>query len=255
MAKKLYTHQQIRKSLKRDELRDLTEKTIHFAKTHTENILISLGVLAVIAFLVPLYFNHLETSERRAAGMYNTAVSHYLQPLAGQSAAVGAELFRTREEKYKKTQQSFAEVAGTYKNTQAGKMARLGQANSLFFQQKYDEAQALYRQELPNHEGAMGVTIRMRIAQCMESSGKFKEAMDEYQQMLQQDPENFSRQAGRLGLARCQIKLGQNAEAEKILKEIAAADPGSYWSETARRQMAWLSYSAASVAGPGNSTK
>jgi len=253
MAKKLYTHKQIRKSIKRDELRDLAERAVHYMKHNTENLLISLGVLAVIAFLVPLYLNHLNTSERRAAGLYNTAVGYYLQPLAGQGMASGSEVFRTREEKYKKSQQAFSEVAVTYKNTQSGKLARLGQANSLFFQNKYDEALAIYQQELAGHaKDAVGVTIRLRMAQCLESTGKYKEALDSYRPLM---TDAFSRPSAQLGAARCLDKLGQKADAEKTLRELQGSDAGEYWSESARRQLALMSAAAVPLAGSEKSSK
>jgi hypothetical protein len=56
MAKKLYTHKQIRKSIKQDELRNALTRLITSARQNTENLLIVGIIVVVIAILIPLYF-------------------------------------------------------------------------------------------------------------------------------------------------------------------------------------------------------
>jgi predicted negative regulator of RcsB-dependent stress response len=239
MAKKYYSHQQIRKSIKRDELRDFTNRAFHFARTNTENLLISAVIVAVVAILVPLYFNHLESNEHRASSLLNNAINYYIQPLAGQHAAVGSEAFRSLDEKYKKTQQAYSEVATTYKNTKSAQIARLGEANALFFQKKYNDALAIYQQELPQHvKDTLGSSIQFRMGQCQESQAHWKEALGIYQEILRQDSQNYNRHAIRQAMARCYSGLGQKAEAEKLLNEEKAEKGGGYWAEAARQQLA-----------------
>ena len=104
MAKKRYSHKQIRKSIKQDELRNALTRIVAFGKKNTENILISAIIFIVILVLIPLYFNNREKNEERATGLLNRAMNYSRQPVAGKFADPSSGTFRTREEKYGKTQ-------------------------------------------------------------------------------------------------------------------------------------------------------
>lgn len=238
MAKKRYSHKQIRKSLKQDELRNFLNRTIRFFRTNTENLMISAIIIGVIAILIPLYFRHQAGNEKRAQNLLNRAISYYNHPLAGGERASGREYFRSREEKYKKSQQAFTEIATTYRNTRAAGLASLGEANSWFYLKEYEKAMLIYQEQLQKKgEEDIGFTIPERLAACQENLEQWPEALATYQAILAEQPDYFNRRAVNISIARCYWNLDRKAEARELLAKEQSEEPGSYWSEIARRQM------------------
>ncbi len=232
MAKKRYSHKLIRKSLKQDELRNFLNRTIGLFRSNTENLLISAIIIGVIAILVPLYFRHQGANEKRAQNLLNRAISYNYQPLAS------GEGFRSLEEKYKKCQQAFAEIATTYRNTRAAGLASLGEANSWFFLKEYEKAMRIYQEQLQKREEeALGFTIQERLAACQENLEQWSKALATYQAILAEQPDYFNRRAVNISIARCYWNLDRKAEARELLAKEKSEEPGSYWSEIARRQM------------------
>jgi len=238
MAKKRYTHKQIRKSIKHDELRDLLGRLYDFVRKNTENILITVIIFVVILILIPLYFNNRRQNEQRAYSLLNRAISYSMQPVAEGLVDPSSGAFRTLDEKYKKVQQLFAEVSATYRNTHAALLAKVGEANASFYLKEYKEAIALYREaKLKQTDLHMKSTFDERIGACLENLGKWQEALNAYQSILKENPNYFNQRAVRISMARCLMNLGQSAQAKDILKAEQEKEPGSYWSEVARRRL------------------
>ncbi len=237
MAKKRYTHQQIRKSLKKDELRDMLTRAVDFAKGNTENLLIAAIIVGVLAVLLPMYFRHQADNEVRAASLLEQAIYYNLQPVQTESPDALRPSFKTLAEKYQKCREAYAEVANTYPNTRAARLGRLGEANSLFFLGKYTEAQGVYQAELDKlPKDFLAPTLRERIGACQENLQKWPEALATYQALLAEDPGYFNRRSVRLAEARCLFHLGKTAEARKLLDAEEQQGAGDFWSEAAREE-------------------
>jgi tetratricopeptide (TPR) repeat protein len=238
MAKKRYSHKQIRKSIKQDELRNALTRIIEFSKKNTENILISAIIFIVILVLIPLYFNNRAKNEERAGGLLNRAMNYSMQPIAGAYADPNSGAFRTLDEKYKKVQSSFNEITGTYRNTRAAQIAKVGEANASFYLKEYDKAIGLYQDaKLKQSDVQLKLTLDERIAASQSNLQKWQAALDVYQFILSEAPDYFNKRSVRLQMARCYTNLNQNEKAKAILEVEKNEDPGSYWSEIARRQM------------------
>lgn len=232
MAKKLYTHKQIRKSIKQDELRNALTRLITSARQNTENLLIVGIIVVVIAILIPLYFHNQRENGKRAVELLNRAVGWSLQPLG----AAGGESFRTAAEKYQKAQQGFAEVTASYRNASAAQQARRLEANSWFYLGEYAKAREIYQTEAAKaKEPTLRGSLLERLGACQENLKEWDAARQTYETLLAELPGYFNRRAVRLAIARCQRQLGQAEEADKILQAEEAAEPGSYWAEVARQ--------------------
>jgi predicted negative regulator of RcsB-dependent stress response len=236
MAKKRYTHQQIRKTIKRDELRDGLDKLVHYAKTNTENLLIAVIIGVVIVVLIPLYFRHQAGNELRAANLLDRGLSYDMQPVDAQGAVLGRG-FKSLEEKYQKTRDAFAEVTSTYRGTQAARLAGMGQANSQFWAKQYDKALAAYQSLLAEHKQDFWTpTLQERVGACQENLKQWQDALNTYQALLVQTPDYFNHRAVRVAEARCLFHLGKTKEARELLQAEMKIEPGSYWAEQARQQ-------------------
>jgi tetratricopeptide (TPR) repeat protein len=239
MSKHLYTHQQIKKNLKRDELREAIDKLVHFTKGNTENLLIAGILVAVMIILVPLYFRHQAGNELRAANLLDRAMMIYLQPVK-DAASTAAGTFKTAAEKYKKAQEAFAEVTGAYPRTKAARWAKLGEANAWFYLKAPEKALAIFQEELAKApKDVIAPSIQERIAACYVNLQKWAEAQATYEKLLAEFPEYANRRAVRLELARVLRSQNKMEESRKILEEEKNIEPGSYWSEQARRQLAF----------------
>lgn len=232
MAKKLYTHKQIRKSIKQDELRNALTKLIAAARQNTENLLIAAIIVIVIAVLIPLYFHNQSENGKRAVELLNRSLAWSLQPLG----ASGGEYFRTAAEKYQKIQQGCAEVSTSYRNTPAAQQARWLEANSWFYLGEYAKARDIYQTEAAKaKDPLLRGTLLERLGASQENLKEWGPAGQTYESLLAEYPDYFNRRAVRLALARCQRQLGQAEAADKILQAEAAEEPGSYWAEMARQ--------------------
>lgn len=238
MAKKRYTHKQIRKSIKQNELLNALNRGLAFFRGNTENLLITGIIIAVIAILVPLYFNNKKENERRADTLLNRAIGYTIQPIAEGRTASPEGAFRTAEEKYQKAQKAFAEIVASYRNTRAADQARVNEANAWFYLKEYEKALPLFQDALTRTNQALArATIQGRIGACQENLAQWQAARDTYQGLLSGEAEYFNARAVRLALARCHFQLGEKAEAEKMLLAERDREPGSYWSEIARQQL------------------
>ncbi len=231
MAKKRYSHKQIRKDLKKDELRNLIDKTVAFVKDNTENLLITVIIVGVIIVLIPLYFNHQVDNEMRAATMLNQAMSLSMQPVdQGQ--------FKTMGEKYKQLGQQYADIVSNYPRTTAGKMALLDEANAAYYAQDYAKAGALFEQALAKFQDMpLWLTIKERLGNCYEQQQQVDKAIATYQEILKDNPDYFAKASVNLSLAHCYLALNKTAEARALLQQ-QAAQPKSFWTTASGQLLA-----------------
>jgi tetratricopeptide (TPR) repeat protein len=241
MAQQHIKHKQILRTLKRDELREGIDRAVAFAKANTENLLISVIILVVLIILVPMYFKHQAENEMRASNLLDRAISISLQPVVGAGAQPG-QGFKTLDEKYHKTLEAFNEVSTTYRNTKVAILARLGEADGWFYLKDYAKAEAICREELAGKHAQdyWAPQLQARLAACQENQLKWGDAARTYGGIISASPAYYDLQDVRLGLARCESKLGQPEAAKKVLEQVQAADPTGFWAETARQQLVLL---------------
>jgi tetratricopeptide (TPR) repeat protein len=247
MVQKHIKHKQILKTLKRDELREGLDRAVAFAKANTENLLISVIIVVVLIILVPMYFKHQAENEMRASNQLDRAISVSMQPVQGENAGAGQPGFKTLDEKYRKTLEAYQEVSTTYHNTKVAILARLGEADCWFYLKDYTKAEAICQEELGKHtQDYYTPQLKARLAACQENTLKWGDAARTYQEILSQFPAYYDLQGVRLGLARCESKLGKLEDAKKILLQVQSADPSGFWSEAARQQLSLLNQGAVS---------
>jgi tetratricopeptide (TPR) repeat protein len=240
MAPQHIKHKQILKTLKRDELREFIDRIMAFSKSNTENLLISVIIVVVLAILVPMYFKHRAENEMRASNLLDRAISVSMQPVQGEASGF-AQGFKNYEEKYRKTLEAYQEVSTTYHGTRVAILAKLGEAQCWFYLKDYAKAMGVYTEALGKHADDFYTPgILDHMGACLENQQKWGEALKSYQDLLQRFPAYYGRRAVRLAEARCQASLGKLDEARRILAEEAAVDPGSAASEAARQQLALL---------------
>lgn len=233
MSKNPFSHKQIRKDMKKDELRDLVTRGLAFAKSNTENVVIAAVILLVVSILVPLYFRNQAENEKRAAQQMLRALSWYQQPVATGG------MFANRMEKYKRTQQAFAEVATTFPRARSVRWAKIGEANSLFCQGEYEKALAIFRDETAKQRpGWVSDSLNERQGACLENLNRWPEALAIYQKLLAQTPPAFQRSAVLGAQARCLARTGQQEQALAVWRALAADPKSGIWGEQARQQLA-----------------
>lgn len=231
MAKKRYSHKQIRKNIKKDELRDILDKSVGFVKNNTENLLITLIIVGVIIVLVPLYFSHQADNEMRAATMLNQAMSLSMQP-------VGQGQFKTMEEKYKQLGKQYADIVSNYPHTAAGKMSLLDEGNAAYYAKDYAKASGLFEQALAkDQQMPLTLTIKERLGNCFEQQKQYDKAIAAYQGILKENPDYFGKASVQLSLAHCFQATGKAAEAKAALQALAG-QPESFWATAAGQLLA-----------------
>lgn len=235
MAKQKYTHQQIRKTLKQDDLKVGLERLWHYARTNTENLIIAVILLGGILILVPLYFRHQATNEMRAASLLDRAWGYAAQPV-DLEAALSGRGFKSYEEKYQKVQQACAEIIATYRGTRSAKLAAQSEAQAFFALRQYDKALAAYQALLAQHpKDHLTASLQARIGASQEGLGQWAAALDIYRALQQAWPDAPEFRSARLGEARCLARLGKMDEARALLTEEAALLTESSTAQEAHR--------------------
>jgi tetratricopeptide (TPR) repeat protein len=232
------SHARIRQSIKQNDFQELIQRLTVFAKKHSENLLmIGIGVV-IVSILIPLYFKQQRGNEMRAMSLYNRANSINDQGISSDPERIAQGDFRSLEEKYRKVEEAYAEIIDNYRSSRVAGLAKLGKANALFYRKKYPEAMELYQTLLGSaKEPLMQISIRNRIAACLESLGNWEAALSSYQKILTDHPGAFNHAELQLATARCQLRLGQLAGAKAIWANLAKDKNSGFWGEIARQAL------------------
>jgi len=177
LAKKRITQQ----SLKRDPLMDQYLKTSAFVKGRSRPIIIWLGIAAAVLLLAGSTRLFLSYRSAKAADAMAEAFRYHDAEVSNPipAGAIGF-VFTTQDEKHRKAYAAFEKAARDYPSSN-GEIARYFAAtHQLFFEPEKAEVTL---KELSQKDSEIGARARLALAQRYESTGKFEDALAEYQKL------------------------------------------------------------------------
>lgn len=219
MNERLTRHQ-----LKEDPLMKTTGDTVDFVQHHMKLIIGGVVGLLVILIVVLVMRNSAAKTDDLAAGI--------LADARGDMARGALEPAAAR----------LTTVVENHGNTAAAREARLIFAHLRYSQEKYAEAETLYRQAIDDYkkDPIIGLVARRGLAATLENLTQYEEAAAVYETLIPETPPGDIQVEYRLALARNYLRFGRTAEATVIYEAISSDKDYPIAAQAAKQRLAEL---------------
>jgi tetratricopeptide (TPR) repeat protein len=170
-------------TLKRDPLMQQYVNTTSWVKGHSNPILTWLAVAAGVISLTLLAWLFFSSRAENAAEALATGFRYHnaiVQNPLPASPSPGQAAFRTEDEKHREAYKAFEKAASDYPSYN-GEIGRfMAATHQLYFEPEKAEATL---KELSQKDSETGARARLALAQRYEATGKYDEAIAEYQKL------------------------------------------------------------------------
>ncbi len=235
---KIILEQKNKAKAKNAEL-DSLRQAVEYVRTHRENSLIALGVVAALVILVPLYFQKRASNFEKAQDLLTLGGAYTRQPVIKTDSKfnfAGNQYFHSKEEKYKKATETFQQILNLYPSSPAAGDAVFNLALCSFELKKYDEALDSFQSYLNKYpKGKYKYQALLGTAYCYEQKKDYRKAID-----ILEQTRNFEGGA-KLWKAEalyheglCLLNSGEKAKAKQTLEQVSKEYPGTIWDNQAR---------------------
>ncbi|HRU38982.1 MAG TPA: tetratricopeptide repeat protein [Candidatus Goldiibacteriota bacterium] len=238
MEKKL-KHKEVIKLVKRNEAKEVLSSLAGYAQKNTENIIIAVAAVAVIAVGVPLFMSSRANNEVKAQQILAKANFFLTRPVVDQKDAQMYGMFRTRAERTEKAIMAYNEVIQNYKGTKSLAYAYLGVADAYYNDSKAKESIEYYNtfiERFPKH--ALASQAYLGRARAYMDSGNYAQALEDLKAAaaaLSGSP--VDEREIRYLTALCHEKMNDLASARKEYSELAGEGGGNYWAGLAAERL------------------
>jgi TolA-binding protein len=235
-----------RHKLKEDEFTRSVARARHVVDSRGRDIaLLVIGVLAVLV-LAGGYTWWRQSKDARANTSLAAALAVYEAPVIAPTApAPGSPMpvpqpgtFSTEQAKLDAALPKFVETANTFPNSEAGITARYHAAGILASLGRYPEAEQRY-QEVIDKAGSRiyGRTARLGLAGAQVAQGKFDNAIAIYTELSRDATSTIPVDGVLMQLGRAYARAGKKEDAARAFNRIVDEFPQSMYAADARREM------------------
>jgi TolA-binding protein len=146
--------------------------------------------------------------------------------------------FQTEQAKLEAALPKFLEAADRYPNTDAGIAARYHAAATLASLGRYAEAEQRYQEVVDKAgTGLYGRTARLGLAHARVAQGKYDLAIKTFQELTMDSNSQLPIDGVLMELGRAYMKAGKKSEAAHAFTRVVEEFPQSLYSADARREM------------------
>ncbi len=228
-----------REELKRNELGEAVEASIHYAEDHVKTILTAVGALAVIALVGWGIFAW--TSSRRASA--NDLLTRALR-VAGAPVEAAARpddalnpSFATEAARDARAKELFGQLDEQYGSTSVGRVAKLYLAESARTAGDRATARTLWEKYLDKDaSSAVAASVRVNLFQLDREEGKAGALAESLKKMLEDPAKPLPADLLLYQLALTQEKLGQDGDARAAYRRIVDEHPQSPYLQAAQQK-------------------
>ena len=204
-----------KKELEHDQLVDSFANVVEFWRKNQTKILAAVGSVVVLIAALVMYTNHMVSLNNEANGKLAKVLYYY----NGADYTVAIE-GRTGEF------EGLTEIVNNYGSTEAGQVAKIYLANSLFRIGKFDEAYNMY-DEFSGNKKLFIAAAKAGKAACLYAQEKFVEAAELYvnaEKVVEANPLNaeYLLKAGK-----AYLKAGEKVKANELFKTIKSDYSGT----------------------------
>ncbi len=227
-----------RHQLKQDRFAEATKETVSWAVEHRTK-LVTVGVIASLAILVGLgSYYYLTVRDQTAGQMLTRALRTYQAPLRPPTAPPDPNIpsFTSAAERAKAANAEFRKIVEGYGRTNSGHVARYFEA--LTYRDMGDLPAA--ERELKTVAGYgnpdLASLAKLALAGIYGDSGREKDAIQLYNELIQQPTNSVDKTTAELELASL-YEAKQPGEARRIYEEIRKQEPASPAAEIAANRL------------------
>lgn len=243
--------------LRQDEFLTSMEKTQQLWEEHKNVILISAAAVVVVAILIIGGISFFKAREAKGDAALTEALRPYHGAVLGEKTAARAAddqmQFSSEAEKYQQSISALDGVIDSYGGTEAGGVARLYRAHSLFNLGRYSEALEEYQSfRDASGTGTLSGLALLNMAQCRMMEGDFPAAIATYQELIDSASElRFPLDTALCALADCTLESGDQEKAASLYRRVVDEFPESAYRFVAEEKLGSLGIAdtAAGLAG------
>ncbi len=225
-----------RKQLKQpDEFITLSVRIFNYSKENLSTILKGVGAAVLVLILVVGWITYKRNEELKANIRFYRGMEIYLAARAQQEEETkpsensvstfpeGADV----KENYTLALAKFERVVRKYPGTKVARLALLYAGHSAFETGDMELAIELYQKYFKEGGQApiIDLMIRENLAHAQEQAGKYEEAINTYQQIVDTASSNTQKAQAMFGLARSSEKLGRTSEVISLYETILSDYP------------------------------
>lgn len=217
--------------LKEDRFMLTLEEIRAFFLSRKRQILMGLGIGAVVAIAVFGFYYYAAHENERAKDQLSQALRIYEAPVRGanqsQGAAPADELsFKTASEKYEKALAEFQKVIKDHPSRSSGKIARYYAGLCLNSLKKTSEAVTML-EPLSRERSDYGALAQSALAAVYESSGDLAKSAEIYQQIVNSTSPVTPKNVSLMHLARLYEEQNKTTEAARTYQQVVKEFPES----------------------------
>lgn len=159
-----------KKEIKEDKLITYYSKALEFVETYSKQLIIGIGVLAVIVAGTVIYQNKITSDNIAATTALSKIIPNYEQKnyqsaIEGQP---GTDLIGLKS------------IADNYGSSEQGEVAKLYLGNSYYYSGKYDEALKVYG-DISGSQPSLSAAAFAGQGACFEAKNDYEQAAKEYE--------------------------------------------------------------------------
>ena len=208
------THKQIEAAIKRDELRDFIGEAQHWVKSHLENVLIGLVVLALLIFGGVYLMNSRADDAIKASIQLSAADQQFSRALSSGDAQA-----------FDQAKAGYDQVRAGFDGRPEAAAAELGLANIAFSQGKLDDAKSAYERFIASHSSSpLEPLASSSLAATLEAMNKPKEAADAYLALASRRPTGAVTAQSYFDAARCLEAIKDSARLKQVVSDLDKLD-------------------------------
>jgi tetratricopeptide (TPR) repeat protein len=228
-----------RHRLKENDLANVLSRTGQGVRSHSRGVSVAAVLVAVALILVGGYFFWRSNRQEKAGAMLADATATLQAPVAppaiGTPAVAGT--FPTERARTEAALPKLLAAADAYPSTGAGIQARYQAAATLAELGRYAEAMQRYQEVIDrDRKGLYGQTARIGLASAASLAGEHDRAISELQAMSGDTSATLPADAVLAQLARAYDRAGKSAEATETWKRIKTEFPESIYQQEAAQK-------------------
>jgi len=231
-----------RGDLKRNELGEAVEASVHFAEEHLKTILWTIGGVFGLALLVWGGVSWQRHRDKAANGQLAEALKVAQAPIVATGAKpddVSSPTFASVEARLARAKPPFEEVVRDHGSTAAGASARLWLAERAMEAGDKVEARRLWQAYLDDvSSGVLSAVAQRNLWELDRGEGRGSEVLAEIRRDLERGGANLPEDLLLWELAETQVALGAEADADAALRRLVEEHGGSPFAAEARTRLA-----------------
>lgn len=220
-----------RRKLKQDQFSKTTlevaEQTFDWSAEHKGTVIVAAVILAVIIAVVAGGWYYTQQQDEKASVDFTKAVQTLDTPLrpAGMPAQPDNPSFASEAERATEAHKEFQAIADKYPHTRAADYAHyfLGVTSASLNDNVAAERDLKAVSEY--HNSDLAALAKMALASVYRNTGRTKDAIDIYKQLIQSPTSTVGKTAAEVALADAYQAAGMTAEAKKEYQQLQKDDP------------------------------